>query len=193
MQAGGTLQEEMERSRGRLPGPLGPGRLLSSQAGPLPSKAPSRPHGSWGHRREAREIRRGRREEPSGRSGRGAEGVCSAHLGLRSLLGSQVRSLPSETRGGGHAWGPFCSLSLSPTPHSPQGWKSPKHRPRLPPKLHPCLGPALHSQGHPPLFFSSFFLFFFFLFLSLLLFFTIVILMYLLVVDSSIFLFLYSF
>ena len=30
---GGTLREEQERSRGQSPGPLGPGSLLSSQAG----------------------------------------------------------------------------------------------------------------------------------------------------------------
>ena len=90
---GGTLQEERKRSREWLPGPLGLGSLLSSQAGnPSPSKAPSGPHGSWGHRREAGEIRRGRREEPSRRSRREAEGDCPAYKRPGSLLGSQVRS-----------------------------------------------------------------------------------------------------
>ena len=42
-------------------------------------KTPSRWSGSWGHRREAGEIRRGRWEEPSRMSGRGGEGDCPAH------------------------------------------------------------------------------------------------------------------
>ena len=37
-QAGGTLWEKRERSRGRSPGPLGSGSLLSSQAGTPPPK-----------------------------------------------------------------------------------------------------------------------------------------------------------
>ena len=41
---------------------------------------------------EAGEIRRGRWEEPSRRSGRGEDGVCLAHSSTESLLGSQVRS-----------------------------------------------------------------------------------------------------
>ena len=56
------------------------------------SKAPSRLHRSWGHRREAGEIRGGGQEGPSWRSGRGEEGVCPTHLNPGSLLGSQVRS-----------------------------------------------------------------------------------------------------
>ena len=36
-------QEERERSRGRFPSHSGPGSLLSSQANPLPSKAPLPP------------------------------------------------------------------------------------------------------------------------------------------------------
>ena len=43
----------------------GMGNLLSSQANLLPSKAHSRLRGSWGHRREAGEIRRGGRERTS--------------------------------------------------------------------------------------------------------------------------------
>ena len=89
---GGALREEQERSRGRLPGPLGLGSLLSSQAGRTPPKPPPGHVGPWGHRREAGEIRRGRREGLSGKSGRGAEGDCPAHSGTGSLLGSQVRS-----------------------------------------------------------------------------------------------------
>ena len=80
-------------------------------------------------------------------------------------------------------------LFLEPKPHPPtasRAFSSPvgaEHWPHPPPKPHTCLGPALHSQGLPPLFF----------FFSLLLFFTIVVLTYLPVVDSSIFLFLHSF
>ena len=70
---GGALWEERERRKGRSPGPLVLGSLLSSQASPLLSKAPSRPCGSWGHRREAREIWRGRWEGPSGTGGAGEE------------------------------------------------------------------------------------------------------------------------
>ena len=62
----------------------------------LPSKVPSRPHGSWGHRREVGEIRRGRREGLSGNGRRGTEGDHLAHLGLGSLLSSQADPLPSK-------------------------------------------------------------------------------------------------
>ena len=56
---------------------------------------------------EAREIRRCRREVPSGRSRRGEEGDCPDHSDTGSLLSSQAGPLPSETRGGGHAWASF--------------------------------------------------------------------------------------
>ena len=82
---GGTLREERERSRGRLPGSLGhrePAELPSQYP---PSKAPSR---SWGHRRDAREIRRDRWEEPFRRSKRGTEGDCLTHSGTGTLLSS---------------------------------------------------------------------------------------------------------
>ena len=91
---GGTLQEEQKRSGGRPPGPVGPGNFLSSQA--APPKAPSRSCGSWGHRREAGEISRGRQEGPLGRSRRGAEGDCPDHSGPGSLLSSQAGTLPSK-------------------------------------------------------------------------------------------------
>ena len=94
---GGTLQEERERRGGLSPGPLGPGSLLSSQIGTPHSKAPSRTHGSWGHMREAGEIRRGRWEGPSGRSRREVEGDCPAHLGMGSLLSSHSGPLLSRT------------------------------------------------------------------------------------------------
>ena len=53
---GGALQDQKS---GRGAEGIGPAHstlenLLSSQAGPLPSKVPSRPHGSLGHRRETR-------------------------------------------------------------------------------------------------------------------------------------------
>ena len=126
----------------------------------------------------------GASQTPDWRSRRGEEGVCPAHSSPGSLLGSQVRYPALQDQGWRTRLGPFCSLSLSPTPQAPRAFSSPvgpEHWPHPPPKPHPCLGPALYSQGlsHPP---------FFFLF-SLLLFFTIVVLMYLLVVDSSIFYF----
>ena len=67
------MQEEQERSEGNHLAHSGTGSLLSSQASPLSSKA----HLShlaalaWGHRREAREIRRGRWEGPYGTGGAG--------------------------------------------------------------------------------------------------------------------------
>ena len=72
---------------------------------------------------------------------------------------------PSETRGRRHAWAPSVPMSLSPTPTPPRAFSSLvglKHRPHPQPKPHPCLGPALHSQG-------LFHLFFFFFFSSFLL------------------------
>ena len=44
-----------------------------------PPKPTPRPGGSWRHRKEAREIRRGRRKGPSGRNRREEEGVCPTH------------------------------------------------------------------------------------------------------------------
>ena len=185
-QTGGALWDQ--RSRRRVGGICSAhwdlGSLLSSQANLLPYKALSRPRGSWGHRREGGEIRRGRWEGASRTRGAlptRAQAACWA---------PRWGPLPSETRGGRHAWAPSVLLSLNHTlPHthlptfsSPVGTK---HRPLPPPKLHPCIGPTLHNQG---LFQHRFFVCLF-----LLLFFTIVILFYLLVVVSSIFLFLYFF
>ena len=59
----GTVLEERERSEGRSPGPLGPGSLLSSQAGSPPPKPHQGHVGPWGHRREAK----GRPGEAGGR------------------------------------------------------------------------------------------------------------------------------
>ena len=49
------------------------------------SKAPAKPCGSWGHRREAREIRRGRQEGPSQTRGVGE--------------GQRVIALPTQAPG----------------------------------------------------------------------------------------------
>ena len=93
---GGSLGEELEKGGGQSPGPLRPGSLLSFQAGSSHSKASTRLRGSWGHRREVGEIRRGRREGLSGNGRRGTEGDHLAHLGLGSLLSSQADPLPSK-------------------------------------------------------------------------------------------------
>ena len=68
---GGALWEEQERSRGRLPRPLGarepselPGRSPALQGPPSPW-----PHSSWGHKRKAE----GRTGEASGRGPPGPE------------------------------------------------------------------------------------------------------------------------
>ena len=45
---------------------------------------------------EARELRRGRQKGPSGKSRKGAEDECPAHLGPGSLLSSQADALPSK-------------------------------------------------------------------------------------------------
>ena len=72
---GGALQDQKSRKgvEGVCPAHSGRGSLLSSQASPLPSKSPSRPSGSWGHRREAGVIRRGRREGTFRTGGAGEE------------------------------------------------------------------------------------------------------------------------
>ena len=75
-----------------MPGPLGPGSLLSSQACPPTSKAPSRPRRSWGHRREAGEIRRGRWEGPSGTEEQERRGGCLP----RPLEPRKPAGLPGE-------------------------------------------------------------------------------------------------
>ena len=70
------------------------GSLLSSQAGPLHSKVPSKLRGSWGHRREAGEIRRGRQEWPS-QTRRAGEERRGRHL-LCSLKPRKPPGLPGE-------------------------------------------------------------------------------------------------
>ena len=68
--------------------------LLALRTGPMHSEAHSGPHWSWGHRTQAR----GEQEREMGgalqdqRSRRGAEGICPAHSGRGSLLGSQAGS-----------------------------------------------------------------------------------------------------
>ena len=190
-QEGRVLQDQRSRkgAEGICPTQSGMGSLLSSQASPPPSKAPSRPYGSWEHRRVAREIRRGRWEGSSRTGGAGEElrALSPPTRAQEAYWAPWWGPPPSETRGGGAHLGLFCSVEPKPHPPTPQptpAISSPvgtKHMPRPLPKPHPCLGPALHSQG----------LFDFFIFL--LFFFTIVVLFYLLVVVSSIFLFLYFF
>ena len=72
----------------------------------------------WGCRDQERQVGGAR---PERRSRRGEEGACPAHSSPGSLLGSQVRSPALWAQGWGARLGSFCSLSLSPTPHSPQG------------------------------------------------------------------------
>ena len=76
----------------RFPCPVSLEACPALRLGPMPSEALLQPHWSWGHRREAGEIRRDRWEEPSWTSWRGEEGVCPTHSSPGSLLGSQMRS-----------------------------------------------------------------------------------------------------
>ena len=126
--------------------------------GPTPSEVPSGPHGSWGHRREAR----GEQERKAGealqdqRSGRGVEGVSRPTQAQEACWTPRWGTPPCKTKSERHAWAPSIPLSLSPTPYSPQGHfqpVGPKHRPHPPPKPCPCQGPTLHSQGLFHLFF----------------------------------------
>ena len=124
----------------------------------------------WGHRREAGEIRRGRREGLSRTGGAGEGWRAFAHsLEPREACWAPTWcALLSETRGGRHAGAPSVLLSLNSTPHTPIPppfpalWVlsiSPAHCPTLP-LLTPC-----HPQprSFPPFFFfsSSFFLLWF--------------------------------
>ena len=58
---------------------------------------------------------------PDWRIRRGEEDICPIHSRPGSLLGSQVRYPALWDQEWGAHLGPFCSLSLSPTPQSPQG------------------------------------------------------------------------
>ena len=62
--------------------------------GPTPSEAPSGPHWSWGHRKEAegRTGEAGRRGPPGPEEQEGVEGVGPTHSSPGSLLSSQVQS-----------------------------------------------------------------------------------------------------
>ena len=116
---GGTLQEEREKNRGRLPGPLGLGSLLSSQSVPCPPK----PHPSYvgpaGHRREAGEIRRGRREGPSRMEGAGEERRAYAlPTRARGPAGLPGEVPPTLRQGVGGTPEPL--LFLEPKPHPPR-------------------------------------------------------------------------
>ena len=94
--------------RERFPCPISRVSLPRSQAGSYALRGPSSPRWSWGHRREAREKRRGRKEGPSRTEGAG-EG-CTPRWGPRA----------SETRGGGTP-GPLLFLEPKPHPHPSQG------------------------------------------------------------------------
>ena len=106
-------EEQRKGVEGVCPTHSGSGSLLGS---PPPSKATSRQRGPWGHRRRA-----GRSGEAGGRGPPGRE--KQKRSGGR-LPGSLLRwgRPPSETRRGvRHAWASSTLLSLSPTPHTPQG------------------------------------------------------------------------
>ena len=104
---GGVGGRPGENRRGRQEGPKcwrggegicstywGTGSLLGSQAGPLLSKVPFKLRVSWGHKREAEEISRGRWKGLSGMRGAGEEWRAFAPPtgGRGSLLSSQVGS-----------------------------------------------------------------------------------------------------
>ena len=101
-QAGPSRRSRRGAESDRSPSPLGLGSLLSSQASPLPSKAPSRLPG-----RKAGEIRRGTWEGPSGTRGAGEERrVFALPTGAQEACWAPKSGrLPSETTGG-YAWAP---------------------------------------------------------------------------------------
>ena len=106
----------------------------ASGYGPLPSGATSSHVGAvdmGGRRREA--------------NGEGPSGTSPAHLGSVSMLGSWTWS--SALQGQRHSWAPPAVLSLRPCPRAFSGPVGPKHRSHPPPKPHPYLSPAPHSQG----------------------------------------------
>ena len=70
---------------------------------------------SWGQGDQERQVGGALWEEQEG-----VEGDCPTHSSPGSLLGSQVRSPDLWDQGLGAGLGPFCFLSLSPTPHSPR-------------------------------------------------------------------------
>ena len=87
--------------------------------GPTPSEASSRPRWSWGIGGRPGENKRGRWRGPPGQE----EQEWRAFSPTRwACWAPRWGPLPSETRGGRHAWGPSVPLSLNPTPpHAPQG------------------------------------------------------------------------
>ena len=91
--------------------------------GPMPSEVLSRPGWSWGCRRKAWEIRRGRWEGPSGTRGAGKEQreFAPPTRTKEACWAPRWGPPPPETRGRRHAWAPSVLLSLSPTPHTSQG------------------------------------------------------------------------
>ena len=109
-QAGRTLWEELERSGGRLPCPLGhgepaefPGQSPALQGSPPPGRI-----GPGGHRKEAGEIRRGRWEGPSQtrRAREERRAFAPPTQAQEACWAPRWGPLPSETRSGGHTWVP---------------------------------------------------------------------------------------
>ena len=126
---------------------------------PCPPKHPPGHVCPWGHRKKAEE----RTGEADGRgplrpeSRRGEEGVYPPHSSPGSLLGSQVRSPALWDQGWGALQGPFCSLTLSPSPHSLQSlfqpcgsWALAPPTAQNSPLFRPC---PLQPRPSPPPFF----------------------------------------
>ena len=103
-QVGGALQEEQERSRGRLSYPLGP-----REPAELPGRSPPPPNPPPGHvgpgvmgGRLGRSGEAGRR----GPSGEEWRVIAPPTRAQEACWAPRRGPLPSETRGGGHAWAP---------------------------------------------------------------------------------------
>ena len=133
----GALRRSGRGAEAVCPTHLGTGSLLSSLTGPLPSKAPPRPRGSFGAQEAGKGDQKRQGKGPFGRSGRGEEGICPAHSSPGSLLSSQVRSPQPLRQGVGGKPGPL--LFLAPKPHPPQ-----------PPGPFPALGVLSIGPTHCP-------------------------------------------
>ena len=151
-------------AEGDCPAHSGTGSLLSSQANPLPFKAPLPPAalvlGGIG-RRPGRSGEAGGRDPPRPEEQERRGGRLPHPLKPRKPAGLPGE-VPCPLRPGVGGT-PGSLLFLEPKPHPPtvpRAFSSPvgpEHTPCPPPKPCPCLGPTLHSQGLSPLLF--FFLF----------------------------------